>query len=87
MSEVVITGDEFREYQELCKERDRTLLSMQAQMKLQNAQAIELARKVVKLFDANFDMKHFRSSSDKAFMEVSGFVAVYDLANEILAQE
>ena len=85
MSEVVITGAEYREYQELCAGRDRTVASMQAQLKIQNdvaiRQAAKFARMVVKMIEENFDVEHLRKA------EKCSIVSVYDAANEIIAQE
>ena len=82
---VVITEWENKEYQELCAGRDRTIASMQAQLKIQNAEAIrdaaKFARMVVKMIDETFELNHLRK------MVNSSIVAVYDAANEIIAQE
>ena len=74
---VVITEWENKEYQELCAGRDRTIASMQAQLKIQNAEAIKEAAK----FDETFELNHLRKMGN------SSIVAVYDAANEIIAQE
>lgn len=47
---VTITSEQYREYKELQAKRDRTLISLQTQMRLQNAEALRLARAVYPLF-------------------------------------
>ena len=44
---VIISRDEYREYVELQQKRDRSELSLRAQMRLQNQAALNLSRKVV----------------------------------------
>ena len=46
---VVITEWENKEYQELCAGRDRTVASMQAQLKIQNDEAIRQAAKFARM--------------------------------------
>ncbi len=70
---IVISKDEFREYQELQQKRDRSECSLRAQMRTQNQAALNLARKVVQLLDANKGLKSVLACD------------VYELANEILA--
>ncbi len=43
---VQITAEQYREYKELQANRDRSLISLQTQMRLQNAEALRLARAV-----------------------------------------
>jgi len=83
MSEEVLElkGWDLKLYRELLDGRDRTVDSIRAQMTIQNHEKIEFARKVVKLFDEIFDIEHLRQSGEKAITEL------YDLANEILAEE
>lgn len=71
----LLTRDELREYRELQAKRDRSELSMRARMVENNQKALNLSRKVVQLLDANKGLKSALSCE------------VYDLANEILAEE
>ena len=73
---VIISRDEYREYVELQKKRDRSELSMRARMIENNKNALELSRKVLKLFEKNPGMKYDELYDD-----------IYDLANVILAEE
>lgn len=83
-NKVEITTDEYREYQELLKERDRTVLTLRAQMKLQmselNTNALRLARAVNNALVGD-DALGF------AIVNAQQAANAYDLANEILAAE
>ena len=82
---VVITEWENKEYQELCAGRDRTVASMQAQLKIQNDEAIrqaaKFARMVVKMIEETFELNHLRKMGN------STIFSVYYAANEIISQE
>lgn len=77
---VVISRDEYREYEELQAKRDRSECSLRAQMRMQNQAAINLSRKVTKIVElAGLDN----------LAALAGTVAndAYELANDILAEE
>lgn len=81
---VEITADEWREYQELQKERDRTVLTLRAQMKAQEAEwsknALRLARAVNGALVGD-------SAVGVAIINRKQAETAYELANEILAGE
>lgn len=89
--DVTITAEEFREYRELQAKKDRTILSLQAQMKLQDSewqkreialrkQALQLAREVngAMLGDTHVGI---------AIVNAPAALRAYELAQEILASE
>lgn len=77
---VFITRDELREYRELQAKRDRSENSLRAQMRTQNQEKIEFARKVAKFMElAGLD--NLTALAGKSAEEL------LDRANEILAEE
>ena len=77
---ILISRDQYREYVELQEGRDRSEMSLRAQMRAQNQHALELARLIVKSFDrVGYD------SIQLLMGESAG--EIYDRANEILAEE
>lgn len=81
---VEITTDEYREYQDLLKGRDRTVLSLRAQMRVQEAEwakyALTLARAVNGALVGD-------NSLGVAIVNAKQAENAYELANEILAGE
>ncbi len=77
---VIISRDEYREYQELQQKRDRSECSLRAQMRAQNQEKYDFAREVVKLMElAGLD--NLKALAGKSAEEL------FDRANEILAEE
>ena len=77
---IIISRDEYREYDELKRKRDRSECSLRAQMKAQNQAALNLSRKVTQLIE---------KAGLQNLITLAGNLAndTYDLANEILASE
>lgn len=83
-NKVEITADEYREYQDLLKGRDRTVLTLRAQMKAQEA---EWAKSALRLARAVNGALVGDSSLGVAIVNAKQAENAYDLANEILATE
>lgn len=83
-NKVEITTDEYREYQELLKGRDRTVMRLRAQMRVQEAEwaksALTLARAVNGALVGD-------DALGVAIVNEKQAANAYDLANEILAAE
>lgn len=77
---VTITSEQYREYKELQAKRDRSLISLQTQMRLQNAEALRLARAVANSMIGD-------SKLGAAIIDNKGAKEAYELAYEILAHE
>ncbi len=75
-----ITADEWREYQNLLKKRDNTLISLQTQMRLQNAEALRLARAVTSGLIGDTPL-------GVAIVNNPAAAQAVELANELLATE
>lgn len=79
-NEITLSAEEYAEFLELKKERDKTLLTMRSQMKLQQKQAQALAAEVIKALEkvevptANVSLKNADAAAN-----------AYELAREILA--
>ncbi len=77
---VVISRDELREYENLKAKRDRSELSMRTRMNQAYRERTEFARTVVRFFH-HAGVEHLVSFAGSSAQEL------YDLANEILAEE
>lgn len=77
---VTITSEQYREYKELQAKRDRTLISLQTQMRLQNAEALRLARAVTSGLIGDTPL-------GVAIVNNPAAAQAVDLANELLATE
>ena len=81
---VIISRDQFREYEELKQKRDRSELSMRVRMIESLQRSNELAEKTVQLLDA------LKIINGLAPIIVNGtpdlFNVVYDLANRIIEE-
>lgn len=77
---IVITRDEFKEYENLKAKRDISEASMRARMQENNQNALNICRRIVKAFD--------KAKLDK-LAELMGKDAeeIYEFANMILATE
>ncbi len=86
MSEEVLElrGWDLKLYRELLDGRDRTVDTIRAQMTIQNHEKIEFARKVVKVLDEVFAIENLRQSGEAWKKSITD---LYDLANEIVAEE
>ncbi len=78
---VQITAEQYREYKELQAKRDRSLISLQTQMRLQNAEALNMAREFVKAIDSLLAIQGLQNIAGKAVQ------TAYEHANELLATE
>lgn len=81
---VEITTDEYREYQELLKERDRTVLTLRAQMRVQEAEWAKSALRLARVVNGALIGD---SSLGVAIVNAKQAENAYELANEILAGE
>ncbi len=83
-NKVEITADEYREYQELLKERDRTVLTLRAQMRVQEAEWAKSALRLARVVNGALIGD---SSLGVAIVNAKQAENAYELANEILAGE
>ncbi|MCI9010015.1 MAG: hypothetical protein HFE27_02395 [Clostridia bacterium] len=79
--DVTITAEEFREYRELQAQKDRTILSLQAQIKLQQSEWGKAAIALAKAVDGAFIGS---SSLGVAIANQPSAQKAYELAREIL---
>ena len=79
-NEITLSAEEYKEFLELKKERDKMLITMRSQMKLQQKQAQALAAEVIKALEkaevptANVSLKNADAAAN-----------AYALARDILA--
>ena len=78
--DVTITAEEYREYRELQKERDRTVASIRTRMRMQNDQAMRLARAVTSSLLGD-------TALGVAIVNNATAATALELANELLATE
>ena len=81
---IVITKDQYREYTELLKEQDRTVLTLRAQM---NAQEAEWSKNALRLARAVNGALVGDSAVGVTIVNQKQADTAYELANEILAGE
>ncbi len=72
---VIISRDEYREYEELKAKRDRSEASMRARMQTQNQEVIDFAKFVKTFFDENLSA-----------LAIKGALRIYDRAKEIIEE-
>lgn len=79
-NEITLSAEEYEEFLELKKERDKTLMTVRSQMKLQQKQAQALAAEVIKALE-----KAEAPTANVSLKNADAAANAYELAREILA--